>query len=522
MRVEHVIYLSSAGCSLWSWLDTAFAESPVRTPVGTDPGAVVAELGRLAAGPVAVLVDMIDEEHVRDSVPRLGRRDQQALLERKLGRRFPRTPLRAAQAQGRSAASADEEQALLSALTRPEPVQLLLARLEAARVPVAGVYSPALLASRLLDPAARCAAAVMLVLRRSNGRQQHSLFIDGVLVGSRRLRGQPDPALEDAALMMRQFEESLRYFDPSFEPSAATPLELVLAPADHALLETAAGHGEGWRLRQLDVAALGRRLRLRAPLDAARTERIFIELLRRPGNVSDYLAPGARRYFALFRLRSYARAACFTLAAAGLVGVLYNGLYILDAGARFSAASGTVQRLETVLPDESVALAAGADPLEMQQVVAAYDALEREQAEPAAILAAVGAAVSQRPQIQLDAIEWRAGAPLAATPDGQADPGAEPADDGAEAPAVPSDGVRVTLRGRVRPFAGDYTLAFDEVAAFIDVLRADPAVDSVTTRAQPLDVGSAATLSGEVTRGQVPAEARFVLEIVMRPDHEQA
>ncbi|MCC7257807.1 MAG: hypothetical protein IT486_05510 [Gammaproteobacteria bacterium] len=526
MHVEHIVYLSSAGCSLWSWHDTAFAESPVRTAVGEDPTAIVDELGHLAEGPVAVLVDMIDEEHVRDAVARLGRRDQQQLVERKLARRFPRTTLRAAQLQGRSPSSPAEDRVLLSGLTRPEPVRVVLERLAAAHLPVAGVWSPALLTARLIDPALLAAPFVMLVLRRGNGRQQHSLFVDGVLAGSRRLRGSADAALEDAGVMMRQIEESLRYFDPSFEPSAATPLDLVLADADHALLDAGGGRGEGWRLHRLDVAALARRLRLRAPLDAARTERIFIELLRAPGAAASFLPAAGRHRFDLYRLRSFGKVACVALAGAALVGTLHNALHILDARASLVDAAGAAQQLGAVLPGGDETQPAGVDPLEMQQVVAAYDALDRGHADPRTILAAIGAAVSQRPHIQLDAIEWRAGpaptVPSATDEDAGEETGDEEAESGAGPDGRAPDDVRVTLRGRVRPFTGDYPPAFDEVEALVEALREDPEIRTVTPRELPLDVSSGATLSGEVTRGQEPAEARFTLEVVMRAGHERA
>ena len=515
MRIEHVIYLSSAGCSLWSWCRTQFDESTVRTPVGADPGPLVEELARLEAAPIAVLVDMTDEEHTRDTVLRLGSRDQQAMLARKLARAFPRTPFRAAQVQGRNAENPDEDCALLSALTRPEPVRFLMQRLADARLPVVGVFSPALLTERLLDPQACAAPALMLVLRRGNGRLQHSFFRDGRLAGSRRLRATATPALEDPSFMLRQLEESLRYFDPTFAASADRPLQVLLAPADLELLSSAEGRGEGWQLRPLEVAELGKRLRIRAGLGDGVSERVFVELLRQHAGTTNFAPPADRRYFEFFRIRFYARAACLALAGAAFIGTLVNGLAIFDAGQRAAGSSATVHQLETLLPGVPESGSSRVDPMEMQMVVTAYDALAGHQAEPGYVLVAIGAAVSQRPGIQVDALEWSAERPaVAATEQGS--------EDGeATAPAPPA-GITVILKGHVAPFGGDYARAFDELQAFVDALRETPDIDTVTPRAQPLDVSPSSTLTGEVAVGTPPGDAAFTLEIVMRLPHERA
>lgn len=528
MLVGHVIYFSSSGCALWSWRGSRFEPGAVHTAVGADPAPVVAELRRLPAAPVAVLVDMIDEEHVRDAVPRLGRGDRRALVERKLARAFPRTAYRTALVQGRSATNPDEDEVLLSALTRPEPLRILMQRLAEARLPVAGVFSPALLAAQLLDAEARTAPAVMLVLRRSNGRLQHSFFRAGRLAGSRRLRAPGTGDTENAGLMVRQVEESLRYFDASFAASASEPLQVLLTPADHAMLAPAGEHGEGWQLRVQDLTAARRRHRLVPALDADTSERVLIGLLRRPSGVPSYAPADDRRYLRLFRARGLARAACFVLAAVAAAGTAYNALVITDANRRMADENAAVQAMASMLPDEETSPGRAPDPLEMQQAVLAYDALVAHQADPAEVLATVAAAVTRQPRIQLDAIEWHVVEPAApADAEGEAaqETGAEAAA-GDEAPAAvaatPASGVTVRIRGHLRPFDGDYPLAFGRLQAFVDVLREQPGVTRVVPIEQPLDIRPTSTLSGELAGNGAAPEANFTLELLWRPGDDAA
>ncbi len=494
MKTEHVIYFSSAGCELWSWHQTRFIANPVRIGAGTDSGPLAAELRRLEPGPIAVLVDMIDEEHVRDTVPRLGHRDQRAILERKLGRAYPRTVFRTALMQGRNAENPDENRVLLSALTRPEPVSALLATLADAKLPVAGVFSPALLTAQLLDAPARAAAAVLLVLRRSNGRAQHSFFRHGALAGSRRLRAR---AGDETTLMYRQLEESLRYFDPTFSVSPETPLQVVLAPADAALLNSADRLAEGWQPRPLDVPHLCKRFRIAEQV--VDSERLFIELLRAHAPAASFAPSRDTRYFELFHVRRYTKAACWVFATLAIAGTLRNALYIADARQQLANQTQAARQLQAVLPAPRAANTVGADPLEMRQVVSTYDELERHRSAPEKILTAIGAAVSLRPRIHVDAIQWRA----------RAD----------DAP-IAAGGDVATVRGRVTPFNGDYPQAFGELAALKEALERDPTVQAVTTLVQPLDIRPSSTLNDELARDHSEAEAAFTLQIVMRVPHE--
>jgi len=190
-------------------------------------------------------------------------------------------------------------------------------------------------------------------------------------------------------------------------------------------------------------------------------------------------------------------------------------LAIFDASQRVAGSTETVHQLETLLPGAPGSGSSQVDPMEMQMVVTAYEALAGHQAEPGDVLGAIGEAVSQRPRIQLDAIEW--------TAEPTAPAAVAPGNEGSEtpAPAAP-EGITVTLKGHVSPFGGDYPQAFDELDAFMDFLREDPDILSVTPKAQPLDVSPSSTLTGELTVGTPPGEALFTLEILLRLPHESA
>lgn len=519
MKIGYVIYFSSGGCALWSWRGQQFEPTGARTPVGVDPGPVVAELAQLEPAPVAVLVDIIDEEHVRDSIARLGRRDQQALLERKLVRAFPRTAYRSVQVQGRNPAKPDENQILISALTRPEPLRILMQRLADARIAVAGIYTPAVLSQHLLDQPARSHPAVLLALRRRNGRWQHSFFRQGMLVGSRRLRASAVSPEEDAGLFLAQVEESLRYFDPGFTVGADHPLQLLTGSKATACLQVAGVCGEGWQLRALPLAEIRRSQRIRAELSEDESERWFIELLRRQARSHGFAPQADRRYCHLLALRTFAKVASFAVAGITLAGAFNNALIIADARDRAAMFAETTQAMATVLPETLDKNSPEASPLEMRDTVEVYEALRARRADPAAILATLSAAVSQRPAIRVDGIHWgMAGSAPAVVEEAAPDEVSMHDPPGAAEPGR----LTVTVEGRIEPFDGVYPRAFDELQAFMRALRTLPLVEKVQSIREPLDVNPASTLSGEIAPGGAPAQAVFTVEILMRPGHESA
>ena len=76
--------------------------------------------------------------------------------------------------------------------------------------------------------------------------------------------------------------------------------------------------------------------------------------------------------------------------------------------------------------------------------------------------------------------------------------------------------VRITVKGRIEPFDRNYRLAFAELEAFMEQLRADPRVSLVRARKQPLDVNPRSTLSGEMSLERKEDEASFAVDIMMR------
>ncbi len=544
MKPRHVIYLSGTSVVLYTWDRQHYVPvSGYDLPHG-DPSALVACLRQTPAAVVAIVADVLEEEHNRDTLPRLSRRDQQAMLARKLARLFPRTTYRTAAVQGRLPDDPQTNRILLSGLSKSEHLRALQGLLADARLPVSGVFSPALLSAPLLDrlrPASP-ADATLVVSRQREGSLRLSFFRGRDLVGSRVMRRSLAAPPGDFARLAKQLEESVRYFDAAFAPSAGNPIDVLLLCEPGVDPEQARAEGsghEGFRLHVVDSADAARRLGLRNCLQAGNGDLLFVELLRRYPPTGNYAPPEERRYFQLHQVRVFGKAACVALATGALTGSALNFVDILGVTSEAAAVRASIGDITTQLETNMAGDGAnGADPLEMQRIGTAWQRLREHAVEPDEILGLVSDAVDANPQVQIEGIAWspvRAFTPT--TDDGGSDSadGATPADEAADgSDAVLADNgvqpettageqrVHLTIRGRVEPFTGDYPLAFRGVRTFMGSLAADPRVISVKAGKEPLDISPRSTLTGEMTPNLRTDKAAFTINVLLRVTHGPA
>lgn len=548
MKPQHVIYLTGATAVHYNWEKSRYVAVSGYDLATDDLATLVGVLSHGPARTVAIIADVLEEEHTRDTIPRLGKRDQDAMLARKLARLFPRTTYRTATVHGKLPEDPDTRRVILSGLSKADQLRSLQGMLAAARVPVSLVCSPALLSGSILDKLqpARAGESVLVVSRQREGGLRLSFFRGRDLLGSRLLRQSLAAPPGDFARLVRQLEESIRYFDPAFAPSAASPVHVVLLcePGVDAALAQAEGSGhEGFRLHVPDPAVAARQLGLRHPLEPGNGDLLFVELLRRHGSRGNFAPPEERRYFQLHQVRVFGKAACLAIGATALTGAALEGVALVDvtketAVVRSSAADITRQ-LETRL---TVDRTAGADPLEMQRIGTSFQLLKQHAVEPDEIFGLVSKALAGNPQVRIEAIEWTLIQPASATaeavpvPTGEGDAATE----GGEATAtdtqaesqpelpgdMPVDGggqrVRLTIRGRIEPFDGNFPQAFLGMRTFMTDLKSDPRVVAIKAGKEPLDVSPRSSVSGEMTPNARTGDATFTLNVLVAVNHGTA
>lgn len=534
MKPQHVIYRAGNAVVLYTWDRQRFVPVAWYGLPNGDPAPIINYLRQTPDAVITIVLDVMEEEHTQETMAQLGRRDQKAMLARKVARAFPRTEYRTATIQRRAPNDPKSTQVLLSGLTKTDHLNTLMERLAEAKLPVACICSPALLSSPLVDRLRpeNPADATMLVSRQLRGGLRLSFFRGRQLVGSRLMRRSVAAASGDMVQLVRQLDESVRYFDAAFAPSASTPVDVILLcesdinPA--AAMTQGLGH-EGYRLHIPDPMAAAKKLGLRDALKPGNANLLFVELLRRYAPSGNFAPASALRYLYLNRARVFGKAACLMLAAAALLGLSLNGVAVLEASLQVADARNSNAELNSLLQaratdDDDI----GADPLEMGRAVATWQQLRQQDVDPQAVLRLISTAVEAQPRVLLNAVQWAPAAPMAFAGQETGIGSDQLAEPGINAPGTAESGpagsprVRVSIQGRVEPFGGNFPLAFSELEKFMTALRRDPRVLSVTARKGPLDVDPRSTLTGEITPTLRSDEAAFTVELLVRFTDERA
>jgi len=148
---SHSLYLTNT--RLVSLLARAGQASVRREFEASEAGAAQfdAYLATVSDVPIHFFTDLAEEDFRPDTIPHVGARDREAIVTRKLGQIFRNTPYRYAVLQGRDTDGRRDDRVVYAAITNPDVVKPWLDIIEARAAPLAGMYSAAILGTRVIE-----------------------------------------------------------------------------------------------------------------------------------------------------------------------------------------------------------------------------------------------------------------------------------------------------------------------------------------------------------------------------------
>lgn len=520
MRTERILYIHSGRCTVYDWSDGGFVEGPTFYE-GDAGGAELRSYLQLNADRLtAILADIVEEEHYRDTVPKLNFFDQRALLKRRISKSFSRTRYRNGAVLKTGTRGATTVSIRMSGITHVDAIRSWTSRVEPDCCPIAGIYTPAVLSDRILKAIGQSdMSTTMIVTTHSDGRIRHTYFKGGCLVGSRRFRGQMDKRKDKSEFVVQQVQSSLRHFNPSATPGLGSTTDVVLIGGDEdaALNEEVLATAVGCRIRFANIAAVAKSIGMKRAPSAHQGEMLFLSMLRNRPAHGDY-APREERQYGMLKI---AKRRCTVAAwALSYLFVAAAGLNMVDT-LKLQADASLANQEAADLP---IGQSAGneqsraADPLAMRAAVTSYRELLRHAPRPEPLLQLVSVALSEHPDIQIDTISWAA----AADSDAEAQTDPNPDEDYMPVADAAPAGVMLSIGGSVGLFSGDYKQAFDLVDDFVATLNRQSTVRDARAIRMPLDVSPQSSLEGEIAIRSQTAEARFELQVLVRQAHESA
>ncbi|WP_431477501.1 hypothetical protein [Massilia eburnea] len=402
MTRKLLLHLTGERLCCWLWERGYLAAGPC---FGHTPDGLAQFAGWLEGRgdtPALMLADLVEEDFQRQLLPHVAGRAGMTMRDRRLTQTWRDTAFRSAHQQGREDEGRRDDIVLFSALTNPAMLTPWLDILESQRIPLAALYTPALLSGALLPDEARREPHLLLVTQHASGIRQ--TYLQHGKVRFSRL-AQAAAGAEQEAERTRQFLVGAHLLkrDLPLQVLALLPLARLASPPATANIAPLLD----WRVMPLEEAAA--RQRLAASDDP---DQLFLGLAARTAPTSHYPLGPRQRYYGLWRARRSLYASSAVLAACCL---LWTGANIVG----LSLARSHTQELHQETHGFSTAYKSSMSSMppavdktaNMRAAVQIAQMVARQGPWPQAVMSILSEALERSPQIRLTQLDWRANAP---------------------------------------------------------------------------------------------------------------
>jgi hypothetical protein len=502
---------------------------------GAGAQAFEAYLANLRDTPTHLFTDLAEEDFRLDTIPHVGSRDRDAILNRKLVQIFRNTPFRHALPQGRETEGRRDDRVFYTAITNPELLRPWLEMMDRLHVPLEGIYSAAVFSGVLLEELDLIFAHTLLVTFTPGDATRQSYFRDREIKFSRLTPIDLEEGQSLGTMIAEETTRTWQYLDSLRNFGGDDRLEvcILLHPADKRVIEPELRDFAQLRYHLLDIEEVALKLGLKpAPLDSTAEEvMVHLFLLRKAAN--HFASEEARRYATLRRARN---ALAGVAAAVVLASLAWTGWTVAPAFKASQADVRVAQQVSSLDREYDEIMKSlpsfGVGGSTMRDAVAFYNGSIRNFPTLTSFLVPVSGTLRAHPTVRLTQIAW------IATDDPKASPrltrsaprdlpvkavGGKAADASSASPAQPDDSPNPTfaggryqvalVEGALRVPANDFRGAMVEVEKLAADIAALPGYRAEVLEG-PLDVSPSHQLQGRLTeKGSVTMDTRFVLRI---------
>jgi len=183
--MRRVFYYSSYGLKVYLWRDKSLLGE---FKFSIDEEGIKEFEQYLESSPETssqLLVDVMDEDFRRESIPHVNSRDRKALIQRLVDRHYRDQKYHKVQILGRSKEGRKDDNLLMSSLSNIEKINPFMEVFDRLEVPLAGIWSVPLLKSDLLKLAKFKDKNLLLVTRELPWSQRETFFRNGKMIFSR-------------------------------------------------------------------------------------------------------------------------------------------------------------------------------------------------------------------------------------------------------------------------------------------------------------------------------------------------
>ncbi len=460
--------------------------------------------------PVHIIVDSVEEDFRFETLPHIRGSDRTAMVSRKLKQVYRATPYYSYALLEREAERRRDDRYLFAALTGADLLIPWLRAIEAAAMPVCGIYPQALVSVSLIDRLKLRDPNLLIITKNPAGLRQ--TFFKNLKFRISRLtplRGTADASEEQYA---EEVANTRMYLDALTVTHVDNILEVVILDQDGSLARLSAAimrERPNTKCQYLAIGDIHARFGIPIADLQASANVLHLHLLGERAPTLN-LAPSylTRTYqrFALGRW-VYAASGALLIGAMAWSGVnVYRAMDIARDGLAVQRQTEDYQaryrQAAAQFPD------APTTPDNLRHTVEIAEQIRAGLRTPEKMFSIVSHALDASPDIELQRIEWHYASTPASKPD------LKPAQ------ALPMEPGRLiqsgVVYGEVTRFGGDNRAAMKIINNFVQRIAQEQAVAEVDVWKLPLDIRSESGLNGSTATVAGKEKAQFEVAVVFR------
>jgi hypothetical protein len=475
--------------------------------------------------PITVLLDMMDEEFVQDTIPRVSGRDRQLVLTRKCQSRYRNTPYSYAKVQEKLPKGENGFKILMTSQPNPDQISTWIKQIHDREALLTGISSLPLLSEQVIRTLAPKAEYTMLITHQKSSGIRQSLFHNQHLKFSRLT--QPPEHINSpehyAAFIQDEVQKTKNYLSslhvlPRRETYTAV---YVLSHGDYHQALTALPPTEQLVFHPQLINDVATRCKINYHSDSYFCDDFFSLLVLNHPSENHYASAKERLFFLRYKNNKHLRTMAVSLA---LLACFFGAKTFIDATLmtqKNTYLEQKVGQLKRLIQQEKRGIPQlNTSAANIQKIAQHGKTLAILQKMPDVFLARLSQALNEHPSLLLNQLDWRTEkvqAPKKTKKKRRRRRRRAPP------PPIIIQAEHAIVDGEIKDFRGDYDAALNTLESFRLALQTYPEVSTVTLDKTPQNLTATMPISvqempnSQENSSALPEVARYQLVINFEP-----
>jgi len=435
-----------------------------------------------------IVIDVIEEEYLQETIPHVNGRDRKALLARKIKPLFRNALLKQSILQERESEGRRDDHILFSGIANTQTVSWLNDCLQSNKTPLLGIYSAPLLGAQVLKAIKVETKNNLLLSPHSGNRMRQSFYRHKHLKISRVSQANIFTEKNDHTFLEDEINTNIRYLQRIRLLKNAEDLDTYIisdqkgnSPAEPPK------NTMGTRIHYLNINTIAQELGLSNRLKTHQFNILVAHIVCQSGKVSSYASSFDQRYYTMYlcnRGLIASAVAVFSL-------VIFISIYSFLSGSEYLTQRQIAeQQLEYLqVQHKNLRAALPVFPLQANDAGSLkkfYEKLEIHKPDPVSIYQNISKHLQNNPRIHLDSLKW--------TNQNTNDAGK----------------LVITIKGRIAQFNGNYIESHAILNKLLKQFKENKVFKTVEATNLPINVNSNTNISGS-SNEKLKANFEFTL-----------